>query len=354
MFTFGSKPKEEPKQHEEKEEVKLEEVTIEPLEEADIPLNDLSDLKDVFEKDDEPFFVKQMRKTIKDVDEYSWSRGESLGGLDFGYESLNKAFEGLNTGVTLVAGQSNIGKSAAMMQLAWKVVESNKEVTPQRPREAFCLFFSLDDNNNELLPRFVAIDQRIPINAVRFPKKYSDNAAYMERRQKGIQTLYDSVNHFSMMDVNEGSDIEHILATIDQYWNELNRIDETYQLAVFIDNFHDITIGDEKMRSWEANRKFEHIADVLTKAASKYDIPIVCTAEFRKLNGNKRPTTDDIKESGKIVYEAKAIILCYNEVSMRGQQSNIYWNRSDSEDKQPIYEMHIGKNKFGSFKGRCY
>ena len=56
----------------------------------------------------------------------------------------------------------------------------------------------------------------------------------------------------------------------------------------------------------------------------------------------------------KIVYEAKAIILGYNEVGLRGQQSNIFWNRDDRPDKQPIFEAHIGKNKFGSFKGRIF
>lgn len=55
-----------------------------------------------------PFYVNKMLKTIEEVKEYSWKRGE-IGGLDWGYDSMNKAFEGLNTGVHLIAGQSNIG-----------------------------------------------------------------------------------------------------------------------------------------------------------------------------------------------------------------------------------------------------
>lgn len=57
-----------------------------------------------------PFFRTKMLATIDAVEEYSWTRGEQ-GGLDWGFESMNKAFEGLNTGVFLVAGQSNIGMS---------------------------------------------------------------------------------------------------------------------------------------------------------------------------------------------------------------------------------------------------
>ncbi|MFE7821434.1 DnaB-like helicase C-terminal domain-containing protein [Priestia megaterium] len=303
--------------------------------------------------DTEPFYRAKMLQTIDAVEEYSWNRGE-LGGLDWGFKTLNDAFEGLNTGVHLVAGQSNIGKSSFMLQLAWQVAESNQVVTKERPRKAFVLYFSLDDNNNELLPRLVAIDQRIPINVVRYPKKYKDNATYMEKRAKGVQKLRENADYINMQDVNNGSDIEYIEETMEKYHVELQKEDPTYQLVVFIDNFHDITIGDEKLRGKTGGEKYDHIADQLTKIATKYDCPIVCTAEFRKLNGNRRPGVDDIRESVKILYEAKAVMLCYNEVSIRGQQATVHWMRADNPNKQPVYEVHIGKNKFSSFKGRAF
>lgn len=303
--------------------------------------------------DSVPFYRTKMSDTIDAVEEYSWNRGE-MGGLDWGFPSLNKAFEGLNTGVHLVAGQSNIGKSSFMLQLAWQVSQSNQIPTAEKPRKAFVLYFSLDDSNNELLPRLVAIDQRIPINVVRFPKKYQDNATYMQKRAEGVIKLRESVDYINMQDVNSGSDIEFIQETMETYHVELQKEDPTYQLVVFIDNFHDITIGDEKLRSKSGGEKYDHIADMLTKIATKYDCPIVCTAEFRKLNGNRRPTVDDIRESVKILYEAKAVMLCYNEVSLRGQQSTVHWMRNDNPNKQPVYEVQVGKNKYGSFKGRAF
>ncbi|ARO21358.1 DNA helicase (plasmid) [Bacillus tropicus] len=300
-----------------------------------------------------PFFRTKMLNTIDAVEEYSWNRGE-MGGLDWGFDSLNKAFEGLNTGVHLIGGQSNIGKSSFMLQLAWQISQSNQVVTKERPRKAFVLYFSLDDNNNELLPRLVAIDQRIPINVVRFPKKYQDNATYMEKRAQGVIALKQSADYINMQDVNNGSDIEYIQETMEAYHVELQKVDPSYQLVVFIDNFHDITIGDEKLRSKSGGEKYDHIADLLTKIATKYDCPIVCTAEFRKLNGNRRPTSDDLRDSVKILYEAKAVMLCYNEVSLRGQQSTVHWMRPDNPNKQPVYEVQVGKNKFSSFKGRLF
>lgn len=299
-----------------------------------------------------PFFKTKMLQTIEDVDTYSWQRGE-IGGLDWGFSMFNKAFEGLNTGVHLFAGQSNVGKSALMIQMGWQIAQANQFPTERQPRKAFVLYFSLDDSNNELLPRIVAIDQKIPINAVRFPKKYIDNKFYMERRAIGFENLKNSVMHINMMDVNEGSDIEHIEATAEKYALELAKIDENYQIVLMIDNFHDITVRDVHFGS-DGSGKYDYIADQLSRIATKFDCPILCTAEFRKLNGNRRPKLDDIRESVKIVYEAKAIVLCYNEVGLRGQQSQIFWNKADTADKQPVFEAHIGKNKFGSFKGRAF
>jgi replicative DNA helicase len=54
---------------------------------------------------------QEMLDTINQVDEYCFNRGK-LGGLDWGMESLNKAFDGLQPGLIIVAGQPNVGNIA--------------------------------------------------------------------------------------------------------------------------------------------------------------------------------------------------------------------------------------------------
>jgi replicative DNA helicase len=299
-----------------------------------------------------PLFQK-MQDRIKEMDEYSWRRGE-MGGLDWGFDQLNHAFEGLNPGLILCAGQSNIGKSGFMMQLGQQIAYANQVVTDKKPKKAFVLFFSLDDNFVELAPRFIAIDQKIPINVVKSPKKYVDAAPeHLERREAGLKRFNELSNHFALQDANDGTDLEYIQDTAERYAFELSKIDPDYQLVLFIDNFHDVTVRDIKFGS-DTSGKYDHIADGLSKLATKLDCPVICSAEFRKLNGNRRPILDDIRESVKIVYEAKAIMLCYNEVGLRQQQAQIFWKRNDSPDNQPIYEVKIGKNKYSSYKGRIF
>lgn len=299
-----------------------------------------------------PRFQQRMLDAIQEMDEYSWKRGE-MGGLDWGFSQFNTAFEGLNTGVHLIAGQSNVGKSGICMQLAWQIAQANQVPSEKQPRKAYVVYFSLDDTANELLPRIVAIDQKVPINCIRFPKKYEHEANLMMRRAEGLQNLKDSVAHFDLRDANDGTDIEYIEETAKTLAFELAKIDEAYQIVLFIDNFHDVTVRDIKFGA-DNNAKYDYIAGELSRIATALDCPIVCTAEFRKLNGNRRPQLDDIRETVKIIYEAKAIMLCYNEVGLRGQQGQIFWNLADHPDKQPVFEVRIGKNKFSSFKGRIF
>lgn len=263
------------------------------LEEAERELNQegTPDTKEV-----SPYWMQEETlERIDKVDEYAWARGE-MGGLDWGVDQMNEALEGCNTGIHLIAGQPNIGKSALCMQLAHNIAYNNQVPTEKQPRKAYVLYFSLDDSDKELIPRAIAIDQHIPINAVRFPKKYQHDEHLMERREYGLQRFRNLVPFFTMKDSSEGTSIEYIQETIEKYCVALEQIDERYQVCVFIDNFHDLTSSHGNMQNADNNKKYEYIASELTDMADKYDCPIICTAEFRKLNGMRRPTNDDIRK----------------------------------------------------------
>lgn len=301
---------------------------------------------------DMPDFMQQALAKIEDMDTYCKAKGV-MGGLDWGFESFNKSFDGLQTGLYLIGGQSNIGKSTLCLQLAWQVARQNQVVTKEKPHKAFVIYFSLDDNARDLMPRIVSIEEGLDINVVRSPAKYTDRADLMVKREKGIKTLKESISSFRMMDSIDGSSIEFIEEQIRKHKVELSTVADDYKLVVFIDNFYDIDVQEISFGT-DKTAKAEYIAGKLNDMCDLYDIPIVCTAEFRKLNGIRRPTLDDIKDAGKVVYAAKAIILCYQEVHLRGETAKIFWPDPTKPDKQPVLECHFAKNKFGSYKGRTF
>ena len=130
---------------------------------------------------------------------------------------------------------------------------------------------------------------------------------------------------------------------------KVNNIDK--KIVVFIDNFHDLNLTEEPKSDKE---KFDKLAQWCSDLAIKHNISIVCSAEFKKLNGTRRAILDDLRESVKIKYEAKAVLLCYNEVHYKGESADVYYLKNNNPFKQPIFEIHFAKNKFGTYKGRNF
>lgn len=266
-------------------------------------------------------------------------------GFITGFDMIDKGLENLQTGFHIIAGDSNHGKSGFMSHMAWNVSQLNPNV--------LVMDFSLDDPLKDKIPRVVAASSMCTINAVRNPIKFSQYPDMIKRRDTGMQKLFDSTDKYLVYDSSFSSIIEDIEEEIKRVKIDLAQNGINKRLCVFIDNFHDLDSNDPSARGTD-KAKYDYLAQYVSDMATKYDIPIVCTAEFRKLNGYRRPSLDDIRESTKIKYEAKSILLVYNEVSAKGESAQIFYQLNNRPEKQPVFEVKFGKNKYSSFKGRCF
>ena len=266
-------------------------------------------------------------------------------GIKTGMDCIDKAFEGgLFPGFIIIGGDSNLGKSAYITQLAWGIVTNNQDV--------YVMDFSLDDSMPDKLARVAACSGRLIINAVKTPLNYMNYPLMLIRRKNAILNLRANVDKYRAYDSTFSTYIEDIEKEIQDkliYFdsNNLNK-----KLVVCIDNFHDLNIAAEPRLA--DKEKYDKLAQWCSDTAIKYNITIVCSAELKKLNGNRRPQLDDIREAVKIKYEAKAILLVYNEVHYKGDGADIFYMKQGNPFKQPIFEVHFAKNKFGTYKGRNF
>ena len=296
-----------------------------------------------------PDYQKEMLDVINGFEKRAWSNTAT--GIPTGFEALDKALDGgWQTGWILVGGDSNIGKTAFLSQLAWQAANINEDV--------YCLDFTLDDPMHDKIPRVVASANKVIINAVKNPNGYSQYPEMMKRRTAGIDKLKGAVDRYRIYDANHSTDVDVIEDTIKKTLTDLDeeaRINKTKRkrLIVFIDNFHDLTTTAREV-SGSDKMKYDYLAQRVSDMATKYDICVVTTGEFKKLNGFRRPGLDDLRESVKIKYEAKAILLCYNEVTLKGEGATIYFEQQGDANKRPVFEVKFGKNKMGSFKGRLF
>lgn len=284
-----------------------------------------------------------MWQTVDDFETRAWSAKNK--GLATGFPMIDKAFDGgLHPGFVIIGADSNVGKTAILSQMAWQVSTLNNN--------AYVMDFSLDDSMPDKLSRVAACSGKVIINAVKTPLNYTQYPLMLVRRKNALINIRNNVGNYRAYDSTFSTFIEDLEKEIERMliFFKSNKIDK--QLVVCIDNFHDLNTTSKPNMS--DKEKFDFMAQWCADIAIKYDIVMLCTAELKKLNGVRRPMLDDIRESVKIKYEAKAILLCYNEVHYKGENANIYFMRNNNPFKQPIFEVHFAKNKFNTYKGRVF
>lgn len=287
-------------------------------------------------------------------DTKAWSKG---GGYSLpNYKDIEERLEGLDSGMYLFAGESNSGKTTIMMNLMYDIVshEENK---------LYGIYYSLDDSKDEIIARVIAMDELIPIGIVAKPQRYQakideaeeNSALYMElleRRNEAIERFKTGGHFFKIEDstrIRSGDDVLEHMRRMQVY---VKAIDPDANIIVGIDSVYDVRFKGLKFSSTE--EKNAYTAQQLKEWTVELDIPIFGSCHLRKLNNNRRPVLDDLKNSGEYVYEASVVWLVHNDVSKNKESATVFYSAEEYEEKRPIIEMDWAKNKKSSYKGRSY
>lgn len=296
------------------------------------------------------------KTTLSDYEEFerkSWAKKDGYKSPNF--PAIEKYLEGMTSGMYVFAAESNVGKSAIMSNLQY-------DICTYAPNKLFGLYYSLDDSKEEIIPRIIAMDQSIPISACAKPQRYQnlidagdENSdiyiEYLEKRTIGLEKLKGFNNLLKIEDSSKIKCAEDIYKHMKYVLTYFKAIDPEYNILVAIDSLNDIRISSMRFNS--NVEKHSEVARMVKEWTVEFDIPIFVSTHLRKLNQNRRPTLDDLKETGEIVYEASVVWLLYNDVSKNKQAANIYFNGED-ELKRPVIEFDWAKNKKSSYKGRTF
>ena len=291
----------------------------------------------------------EFEKKINEYEEWVFSRKTELLGLPCGFARLTEALDGIQTGLYLVGGRPNIGKTSFNLQLAYNLVMSNDNV--------FCLVWSIDDNLKKVIPRLVAAECGIPINVVSNPVyKLTSQQGYtpeeikelMGRRELAVNKLKSLSKRFLIKDIGSGNSVEAIERSV-MTCRAITKA-ENMQLVIVIDNFH--KLSTEKFVQ-DTRSKFTYMSEQIKRISNVYDAPVICTVELRK-SDSIRPREDDIKETVDLVYDADCIMLLHNEVHRVGEHASKIFFVDDKGNKKPILEVDICKNKTSGFKGQLF
>lgn len=314
-------------------------------------------------------FFEISSKNYDEFDERAHKKGE--GYRTPGFPAIEKYLEGVESGLYLFSGESNSGKSAAMMNII-------KDMCSYEDNNLFGIYYSLDDSKHEIIPRIIAMEQSIPIGVASKPRRYQDlidmaleqeasddNTAlyqsYLEKRKVGLEKLKNESHKFLIEDASKiktSSDIKNhikmVKTFLKTYYTERGEVEKANKMNVIIaiDALNDIKLDPKVYGRVKKDEQSEEVAKFAKDLSVEFDIVVFASTHLRKLNGNRRPTLDDLREANTLVYEASVIWLVYNDVSKNKMGASIYWNNNG--EYGPVLEMDWAKNKKSSYKGRTF
>ena len=246
-----------------------------------------------------------------------------------------------------IANNIIVHNSALLLNLSLNLIKDNGN-------DVFVLFFSIDDNVRQVLPRLLATTTDLEINTIANPKfkiKYNKELApekveeLLKIRENAVNDLKGLANSFAIKEENDIRSIEEM----EKYIRIYKEIAGKKQLVVIVDNLHRIKT---ELRFASTRETYMYISDTLKRWKTDYDVPVVATAEIKKINSLRRPTGDDIKEVKDLQFDSDLTVLLYNDFYLK-DDSTLYFV-DNSGESQPIIEMAIIKNKTGGFKGKLY
>jgi DNA primase catalytic core len=292
---------------------------------------------------------KCFERVLGDWDRSVWNRKGNLLGLKADkFPLFVKKMDGIQNMFYILAGETNLGKTTMLLNLAMDLLRSNENI--------FILFFSVDDSLGQLLPRIVSLNTGVPINAIANPKykiKLREDLSEEEKekllrlRGEEIEKLKTMSDRFAIKEESEAKRIEQLSKYIKIY----KQISEGKQLVVFIDNLHRLT----SYKKSDTRELYMMISDQLKYWKNQYDIPVITTAELRKTNNVKRPIGDDIKECVDLQFDADFVGLLYGDYYKNSNTTLKFVRDVNAEDAfGPIVELNVAKNKTSSFKSKLY
>lgn len=222
------------------------------------------------------------------------SPGQLLGYRLNRFAPIAEAIDGVQPGFYIFAGITHVGKTAFLTNIFYDLLESNGDL--------FGVYFSLDDNENVIINRLLAIEcgDALKINELQRAVKDPTAAGKLSAAYDKLANLADA-GRFNIMDVAQIQTIEGVESVIRSYMRD------EIKLFIVIDGLQNIETGKEYGGLREKN---VDLALNMKRLVDVYQIPILTSVEIRKRKSTdaaEMPTLDDIMESGKYGYNANHV-----------------------------------------------
>lgn len=247
--------------------------------------------------------AKTERTQLSHISEYAEEAKASLAnwggmqGLSTGYKNLDLMIKGLVGGeLIIVSGQTSHGKTQLAANIAYNMAKVGQPV----------LFVTLEMTKLELTRRILKMAEPAPGNDL--PIFY----------QLATEMNYNDINQLIKRAVEDGAKL------------------------VVIDHLHYF------LRSVEfANQEIGKIVKEFKRAAIENNVPVMLLSHVRKLERNKEPEIDDLRDSSFIGQDADVVLMVWRDMKEGAESPDnvsvkMHKNRNRELNPRVAYFKHDG------------
>jgi len=257
------------------------------------------------------------------------------------FKKLQNGIDGLREGFYLIGAESNVGKTAFLVNLCMNVIESNSGQEDPPRKKAKCLYFSIDDSRERIIERIYSRATNIKLWEIY--KKQKDIFFEAQRQAKDDLIEYYRDNR---IDFFEMSNANQIIEAIEKEQAK------EHNLIVIIDGLSYLDITNYKITGMKESEQTKEIkqAEFMKEISLKYKIPAIGTVEVKKPEkanntDERKLTIHDIKGSTSLPFRADFVLL------LNPKSLEEFYNPKNEEVELIGF---IGKNKLGRERGKIY
>lgn len=267
--------------------------------------------------------VRTKRKTFKEVlfdtHQQLMSVSDEFSGIPTGYKALDKAFDGWQTGdLITVAARPSMGKTAITVNFALESAKEGQAVT----------YIPAETGESSIVRRAISILGKLPVNAMRNPKKYLSKEQ-MDTYKETITKLLKLPLHIEEL---------HYIGDIRQLARERTKAEPNKKHLFIIDHLAHIK-DHEKYQS--RTIEYESYCQKLKDIAKEYNIAVMLLSQLSRgveQRPDKRPMMSDLRDSGGIEQISDVIAMLYRDS---------YYKKDGEKPVDDIIEFQIVKNRDG-------
>jgi len=284
------------------------------------------------------YSAENLSSNLTRLQKMSQSSKNNFLGLDTGFKLLNSRINGILSELYIIAGQSGMGKSSFLTQLAYQLAKNNEELN--------ILFFSLDHSSIDITAKLISLSKEVPIDYVRHP--YVKDINLEKKRKQAMEEISELKERFIIIDEAHGKlYLEDVVDIIKSKRHEIFNA----PLVVCIDSLLNLLtmqqFMDRKNKAWEIINNCK----ALTKTD---DVSIIATINIPNKNDIERPTIKDLLYYDALLYDPYLIFLIYCDYMRDFNTPFLEWEWESEDLMVPITELNIVKSKMSEFRGRLF